>query len=277
MEKESILKHCAICIQTFRGKLLFERHQLEFHTKETNIYKCNDCTSRYSKNHYLTKHKKDVHGTRAVKSKCDHCEKIFESKLKLERHIYNSHKQNRFHCDMCDESFSVQNKLKRHRGRKHLKSRDFPCKECPKKFFSVIDVRTHVVQVHSDYAPYKCNMCPAAFKRNSGWNNHLKTHLEAKDFPCPVCQKNYKCKKSLKHCLAKHENPDPEVFPCNVENCGVVLSTSNGFKGHVKTHGYRERLPCHVCSSTLSTRQDLKRHIRKVHSSEEKKFSCNIC
>ena len=105
----------------------------------------------------------------------------------------------------------------------------------------------------------------------------MKTHLEAKDFPCPVCQKVCKCKGSLKHCLSRHENPHPEVFPCNVENCGVVLSTSNGFKGHVKTHGYRERLPCHVCSSKLSTKTDLKRHIRKVHSSEEKKFSCSIC
>ena len=76
----------------------------------------------------------------------------------------------------------------------------------PKEVFYYTDLKVHIVQVHNDFKPFKCDECLFVFKRNSGLNTHKKTHIDSKDFECSVCQKMFKSNYQAKQCLDIHLN-----------------------------------------------------------------------
>ena len=268
-------KYCSICVLTFEGQEAYEKHQSKLHRK--GDIECEYCYKRFLRKAYLAIHIKNTHLAIKEEAKCHKCQKIYSNRESLSKHDMLMHGPKTFQCDICEEKFSVRSKLKIHEGRKHLKSRDFSCEKCPKKFFCKYDVRTHNNEVHSDYKPYKCDLCPSEFKRNSTWRNHRKSHLSAKTFVCPVCQKRFKHKLSAQRCMESHGEVEKSSFVCAVENCGVSLTTTEGLKRHMKTHGERERFPCNICTKTLSGKSELNRHLKYVHGDSERKFECTVC
>ena len=268
-------KHCAICILTFQGEEAFEKHQSKLHRK--GDIECEYCYKKFSRKEYLSRHIKTIHLAVKEDAKCQICKRTFSDKERLTRHDIFMHSAKTFQCDICEEKFSLKCKLEIHKGRKHLKSRNFPCEKCPKKFFCKTDVRTHNIEVHSNYKPYKCDLCPSEFKRNSTWRHHRKSHLAAKNFACPVCQKKFKYKASVNRCLELHGNLEQPKLVCPVENCGASVTTKEGLRGHVKKHGERTRFPCDICTKTLSGKAELTRHLKYVHGDTERKFECTVC
>lgn len=137
-----------------------------------------------------------------------------------------------------------------HLRRKHLKSKNVSCPQCDKLFCEPSDVKNHIVQVHSDYRPYQCDMCPAKFKRNTGWRTHRKSHLSTKNFECPICHKRFKYRHALEYCLTKHDKPLGSKFPCSL--CGAVLKTKHGRKAHMNNvHNDTNRPACPICTKKL--------------------------
>ena len=276
MEKVQIPRNCMLCDKIFLGKDNWNKHQIEYHVSG-NFETCNTCYRRFSKKRSLNTHIREAHNDLQIKAKCDICDKVLDNRNKLKIHNNLNHVEKSFKCTICADAFTYKKLLELHVGRKHLRSRDFPCKECPKKFFCENDVKTHVVQVHSDEKPFSCDICFERFKRNSTWNSHRKTHFDTKDFECPICHKKFKSRASVTNCVYKHDNPE-RGYHCTVGNCETVLTTAEGLKGHIKTHDKaRPRIPCTMCSSTLSSNHELKRHVQQVHGFQKTKFQCDIC
>ena len=62
------------------------------------------------------------------------------------------------------------------------------CNDCKKSFNNEQDFNNHLITKHSniDARPYKCEICPAAFKRSNNLKRHIQTHAE-KPYVCEVC------------------------------------------------------------------------------------------
>lgn len=45
--------------------------------------------------------------------------------------------------------------------------------------------------VHSDAKRYKCDFCPAAFKRTKALKNHLILHTGMRPYKCNFCEKTF--------------------------------------------------------------------------------------
>ena len=267
-------KHCSTCIQVFDSKQEYEKHQAEVHRK--GIHSCNYCYKIYGSKNNLKTHIKNAHDPKNKGRKCLHCEKFFESAQSLDFHVKNAHIEKLYSCGQCDEKFVLRGNRDSHHRRKHLKTKNVPCPQCDKLFCEPSDVKKHIVQVHSDYRPYQCDMCPAKFKRNSGWRTHRKSHLSAKNFECPICHKRFKHRRALEYCLTKHAEPLGPKFPCSL--CGAVLNTKHGRKAHMNNvHNNTNRPACPICTKTLVDNSNLKRHLRDVHGNQEKNFECSIC
>ena len=119
-------------------------------------------------------------------------------------------------------------------------------------------------------------MCPSKFKRNASWRFHRKSHLNAKNFECPVCHKKLKHKFSMEQCLKRHANPEGLKIPCTI--CGALLQSKADLKRHInRTHGERKNVACPICTRILSDQKGLNRHLRDVHGNREKNFECSIC
>lgn len=54
---------------------------------------------------------------------------------------------------------------------------------------------------HSDDRPFKCTLCPKAFKRNEHLTRHRSIHSGNKNFFCQICNKGF----SRKDHLNKHQ------------------------------------------------------------------------
>ena len=126
-------KYCTICALTFEGQEAYEKHQSKLHRK--GDIECEYCYKRFLRKEYLAIHIKRIHFAIKEEAKCHKCQKISSNKESLSKHDMLMHGPKTFQCDICEEKFSVRSKLKIHEGRKHLKSRDFSCEKCPKKFF----------------------------------------------------------------------------------------------------------------------------------------------
>ena len=62
------------------------------------------------------------------------------------------------------------------------------------------------------------------------------------------------------------------LWTCKV--CGKRATRKEHAKSHVETHLMGVSYACHICSTTTSTRQNLRNHISRTHS---ELFSCNVC
>lgn len=83
--------------------------------------------------------------------------------------------------------------------------RDFACEFCAKQFMTLRQLKNH--QVYHDEPKFECQMgCNKKFYKAVLLVGHHKTHLEQKDFSCPVCGVKYFLKSHLnRHIQAAHD------------------------------------------------------------------------
>ena len=100
-------------ITLFYVKCKMERHQVGCQKSKNTVQqpgesKCEHC-DKYVK--HLRRHIRLYHGT---ESQCEECGKAFKSTKSLERHISNSHSEQKHFCDKCAKTFSSKSGLSRH-------------------------------------------------------------------------------------------------------------------------------------------------------------------
>lgn len=79
-------------------------------------------------------------------------------------------------------------------------------------------------------------------------------------FACDICNKNSKCKSSLKKHMLTHSDDKPNL--CNV--CGKTFSRGYRMQDHLKTHSSEKTFECGVCDKSFAKSYNLKLH-EKTH------------
>ena len=163
-----------------------------------------------------------------------------------------------------------------------MKLKYFACDKCAYRGFDKNGLRTHTIQKHSDFRPYKCKLCPMAFPRATSFYQHRGTHENnlktTKDFSCPICGKAFRNQSSSDFCKKRHQL---ERVKCVRDDCDKTFLNTENMKKHLKqSHNENhEKIMhlCHVCDKSFPSKSDRNRHIRLVHENLEATIPCKIC
>ncbi|XP_034659896.1 transcription factor Ouib [Drosophila subobscura] len=146
-----------------------------------------------------------------------------------------------FYCDQCGKWFKDKSNLNVHLTR-HTGVKQFECKECGRKEFTMHLLSLHIRVKHKGELPYSCKYCGQRFDNCIKRLRHERQHKESPDIRphvCPVCGKAFQ----LKRALRMHEIVHTGEQPFHCETCNVYfnrkssLQTHNRSKLHTKKVG----------------------------------------
>lgn len=97
----------------------------------------------------------------------------------------------------------------------------------------------HIMTVHEEQRPFRCNVCEMSFGRKGVLKKHVQmVHEHSRKFECETCKISFGLKSDLKrHVQSVHQKKRPFV--------------------------------CEVCSASFGRRSDLKRHTLSLHPGAE--------
>lgn len=161
--------------------------------------------------------------------------------------------QESYACNLCPRAFLSMKSLRIHVTVNHTK---------PKKVHVKEKTDTAVVSEPNLKLTFRCDSCPSAFADSSSLSIHMNSHRNnstsstnpavvppelSKQEPllCKLCNKEYRCKKSLKYHMM----------------------------GHLGEKPYK----CRSCSNQYSNPKALSKHERERHTLVLRPFSCNRC
>lgn len=235
---------------------------------------------------------------------CEICSKQFKKKGKLNRHVKETHTDNKpYKCEECSAEFKRASHLTRHNRMKHSEEpKSFVCNvdNCLQKFSTKQHLDRHIKILHFG-EKLKCEECDVVFNKKILYAKHLSNvHNKAKPFLCPLLN----CKKSffregdlLNHIKLKHEENNSEEsskrapetqldslsteafsesYEKGSENSG--LSKVNLKKKRVKKDGEKQIFVCFYedCMKPFTTGYNLRKHIKTRHLGISE-FSCDKC
>ena len=133
---------------------------------------------------------------------------------------------------------------------------------CKKKFRqkNVVGFKDHLYR-HSNRFDYSCDLCGNKFTVKKWYVVHLESHSEV-IFNCYICSKSCKKHFTLSQHMKSHFNP--RKYKCDI--CGKECSN---LKEHQLSHTNIKNIYCY-CGESFLRKQDLYRHIPRVHTGEKK-------
>lgn len=116
------------------------------------------------------------------------------------------------------------------------------------------------LQTHTNFRPFVCTVCNAAFGEATGLSLHMRTHSGQRPFACdwPGCDKRFATSGSLVNHLRVHRGDRP--FACPI--CGRAFAEASNLSKHKKTHTGEKRYACRICNKFYARSDQLARHMR---------------
>ena len=242
------------CGKGFRSNSDLQRHKLKHNEPQ---YECQDCGRKFYDPISLNSHKGNVHNPDITPVKCHICETELKSGSVLKTHMRRMHGAGalrQFKCSSCDSTFKTGSELERHE-RIHNGTKDGKCPICGKEFRTKGMVWAHM-HVHKETKDFQCNMCDKEFK----YQMTLQKHQKREHFGQAAKGSNLVLLSTLYH----------EREAC--ELCGKDIPKSN-MKNHLKYHEKLPEFECNSCNFSTKTKDNLRKHIRNVHSTKK----CQRC
>lgn len=147
------------------------------------------------------------------------------------------------------------------------------CKICKKSFSTSGNMRNHIITIHENYRPFKCNYpgCKKEYSIESRYLVHLRTHKGEKPFICKICNKSFNEKGNLKTHLRFHS----ELRPFKCQFCNKSYKTNGHLKDHIDIkHRKIKKYNCEYCNKKFGRISTLKAHNR-THTGE-KNYKCKL-
>ncbi|XP_068630168.1 oocyte zinc finger protein XlCOF20-like [Battus philenor] len=172
-------------------------------------------------------------------------------------------------CDLCGEVFKDQDKLSIHKRNFHFKN-PVKCPKCPRFCASDYYLKRHIKRKHENDKNFVCTACGSRFAFKGEMTNHYKNvhnkaSLPKKVFACKICNKNYKCHKSvIVHERSVHTGSRPAV--CAI--CGSSFFHIDYLKEHMRLHTGETPFKCPICGRGYAQRCNMKSHLR-IHKLSE--------
>ena len=171
-------------------------------------FKCKACGQGFTQQSHMNSHYKRVH--LALKPHiCEFCERGFASKQQMKLHITANHDDStgakKLKCVVCEFTTNSNKSLKNH-AYQHGEYKPFPCEECDKAFVTITELKTHIINAHTDEVAYPCSHCTVQFMSRNSLKRHIifehpdKTNCEIKIkwHECGTCEFKSKRKDGLR-------------------------------------------------------------------------------
>lgn len=257
------------------GYLCITISKLEIHMRthtEEAKYKCNACPKAFKHSPSLTYHRQKYHAELAP-YKCDQCNTVFFTRghFNLHRTSTDCAKHaNGFRCTVCDAVKPTARILTQHM-RKHTGSRHH-CPECGLECMSKAALNIHM-KSHSDDRPFRCDLCPKAFKVNGNLLAHKRRHesttTEIRFVTCDICKINVREAYLATHMRRHTEN----LLKCIQCNQKFVLP--HQLKKHMLVHSEQRDFQCDLCPKMFKAKHTLVAH-RRIHLGDFL-YTCQWC
>ena len=145
----------------------------------------------------------------------------------------------------------------------------FACEICGKLTFSLARLREHQKRHRDPNAPAKCSKCGEEFENLLKMREHQSKEHPKEKIPCELCGAHLG-REHLRNHVRLHQEPK---IKCG--HCDQKFHTREKLKAHyVKEHSTDERFNCKYCDIRCGSINHLKNH-QKTH--EDPKFKCSYC
>ncbi|CAC5361211.1 unnamed protein product [Mytilus coruscus] len=227
---------------------------------------------------------------------CKKCNLKFFTESSYYNHNKDTHPQK---CSVCNWTGAYESLLAEHMYGQHkllLDPEKYPLKECPregvcdKKTQVICDIcglkvackfslKKHIRHLHTKpEEKHKCHICGKEFSWKDWLQKHIRVNHEER-FQCHLCPFTCNGEKltAANHLYTRHGIPLPpniKVYQC--EDCDYNTVFRLAFVGHKKTHTGEKEHICSECCKGFRTKWQLKSHIKRCHSDEEKR-KCELC
>jgi len=173
------------------------------------------------------------------RSVCQVCNKRFESRHKLQLHMYSHTGERPHQCEVCGMRFARKFCYKRHL-KTHTLDKPHTCTRCGRGFREKYDMETHLMtevclrstnpegQSSTDgEQSFTCKECKASFTSEQELDAHSEVHKEPCFAACPICKAGFSRPEILKQHLheqhpgyrdnqdCKTEQQDPQELQFN--------------------------------------------------------------
>jgi KRAB domain-containing zinc finger protein len=143
-------------------------------------------------------------------------------------------------------------------------------------------LRIHI-KTHLTDNKYFCPFCGLSFEQFFSLNEHFQQHVSKPKnlFPCFNCKKVYMVGKTFDDHNCPNKMKTKKLKTVNTvvcELCSGTFSSQDEFVCH-QFLGCREIQPpqCEICNKIFSKKNDMQRHVNRVHGEKIKSFICEIC
>ena len=243
---------CQKCEQAFQSVRTLLSHVRVDHFKHLP-FKCDQCDKCFDLESKLNKHVKTVHATE-FNYQCDKCEKCFKLQSSLYSHMKGVHGNETFHCDKCEFVAKTMGNLRTHQARQHS-SGQWICDQCGKVFKNPESLKGHKANSHrklEDYGEFKCTHegCQSVFNLELGLKRHVKNVHMGKGR-----EKNHECQ----YCPSTFKTPAKKIAHEKMIHLGI------------------KDVSCDICGYKTASKEQLKKHIKRVHGTEEYKCDYPGC
>ncbi|XP_037933749.1 protein suppressor of hairy wing [Teleopsis dalmanni] len=130
-------------------------------------------------------------------------------------------------CNKCGRHCSSKTMLNDHIASNCSREPQYPCPECPKKFFSYSTLTCHIT-IHTGELPFKCDFCDKKFRTRGQVTVHHRTHTGERPFECQVCSQSFTHRETLISHLSRHIGM--KRYKCY--GCNKQFSCISGLKMH---------------------------------------------
>ena len=248
-------KHiCGICKKIFNRRKGLLNHR-KLHSALYRFNYCSKCNKNFNTKDILRKHDKSVHAE-SRNFVCDYCGKGFKRADGLKEHLrtHNTDDSEKAECSVCGKLLSSRKALQIHM-RIHENIVPFMCETCGKSFRQQSNLKSHVINIHTDEAKFQCEKCPRKLKSLARWKVHMRFHA---------------CKEGLDKINTQSLG---KFYRCKF--CPKTFATATQYKTHLSAHSNERPFGCNICSKFFKERSKLKRHINTVHFEASSSFMVN--
>lgn len=215
-----------------------------------------------------------------------HAEEYRPSKLAFGKKSTEKVKKIEILCRWANCSFKAGTtfKLKDHL-KSHSAERTVACPDCGGLFASRSKFFDHCTRQLKVDKGLKCSYCQKTFPTERLLRDHMRSHIN--HFQCPLCNMTCPSATALnKHVTYRHTDERAFVCPFKAEeedeedSCDYSAKTQNDLNKHLRNVHYSENIyKCNdkECPKVFRTQTSLKFHIEKVHENIGPKYCCHLC